>query len=161
MAEVQKQFSLFFSGTRLLVDGRIPDMSIFGFLFCCAAVFGPGSGADVRFSRFKKKVLRRLQQACFSSKDSGSCGRELQAQFRSTSGSATSFWVPSGRSNSFDAHFPHFYMFRLFRMSASSFWCSKDIYGGQSKSVLRRLQQVRVFVFSWNLQDSRLILYAL
>ena len=55
MAEVQKQFSLFFSGTRLLVDGRIPDMDIFGFLFCCAAVFGPGSGADVRFSRFKKK----------------------------------------------------------------------------------------------------------
>ena len=45
---MQKQFSLFFSGTRLLVDGRIPDMDIFGFLFCCAAVFGPGSGADVR-----------------------------------------------------------------------------------------------------------------
>ena len=61
--------------------------------------------------------------------------------FRSPSISATSSWVPSGRSKYFDICFPRFCILSTFRMRDQSFWCSKDIYGGQSKSALRRLQQ--------------------
>ena len=45
-----------------------------------------------------KSVLRSLAASMFSPTDSGPCGRELQAQFRSTSGSGMSFRAPSGRS---------------------------------------------------------------
>ena len=50
-----------------------------------------------------KRVLR-LQQACFSPIDIGVhlWWGKLQAQFRSMSTSATSFWVLSGRSKDFD-----------------------------------------------------------
>ena len=50
-----------------------------------------------------------------------SCGRELQAQFRSTSSSATSFWVPSGRSKLFDEHYPRFDIFLPFPYIRSEF----------------------------------------
>ena len=56
--------------------GRIPDMDIFGFLFCCAAVFGPGSGADVRFSRFKKNFYVACSKIRFLSLDIDFCCEE-------------------------------------------------------------------------------------
>ena len=82
-----------------------------------------------------------LPASMFSPREKILCERKLQAQFRSPSISATSSWVPSGRSKYFDICFPRFCILSTFRMRDQSFWCSKDIYGGQSKSALRRLQQ--------------------
>ena len=50
----RSSFPCSFRGPACWSIGRIPDMDIFGFLFCCAAVFGPGSGADVRTPDEKK-----------------------------------------------------------------------------------------------------------
>ena len=67
----------------------------------------------------------------------GSCSywKKLQADYRSTSSSATSFWVPSGRSKHFQIRFPHFAYFLPF---AFQLWVS----AAQKISTVTRVEKV-------------------
>jgi len=60
------------------------------------------------------KTRTLLAASMFSFRDSGSCWRKMQAQYRSTSSSAASFWAPFCRSKYFGIHVLHFVFRCLF-----------------------------------------------